>query len=73
MLEIVNHLSLRENVYAMHACKLLVENKKNCPVYDNLRFQYCDIFNDELYCGSDIIQKLLIQVIIKLQNVYVSI
>ena len=44
-------------------CKLLVENEKHfvlyCPVYDNLRFQYCDIFNDELYCGTDPIKNIV--------------
>jgi hypothetical protein len=27
-------------------------------VYDNLRFQYCDIFSDKLYCGTDPIKDI---------------
>lgn len=30
-----------------------------CPVYDNLRFQYFDIFNDKLYSGSDPIKDIV--------------
>lgn len=30
-----------------------------CPVYDNLRFQYFDIFNDKLYSDSDPIKDIV--------------
>lgn len=40
------------------------------PVYDNLRFQYFDIFNDKLYSDSDPIKDIVNPCM--LQNVYVS-
>jgi hypothetical protein len=44
-------------------CKLLVENENYFvlyyPVYENLHFQYCDIFSNKLYCSTDPIKNIV--------------
>lgn len=60
------------NVYCFLNSKVFLRH--HTLYFDNLLFQYCDIFNEKLYCDIDPIKEIVnaCEHIIILQNVYVS-